>query len=246
MTHTTWRNASGLPDPEQVTTARDLALLAHHLIQDFPDQYHYFSVPNFTFHGRVIPNHDRMLEDYDGADGLKTGYTIAAGHNLVTSAKRGNVRLIGVVLGAASNTERDLHMATLLDGGFGDLGIPVAPRAPRHFRLPSLIASAEAAPLRGHAVALHWRGGHGHNHLVHNAVHRIAAGGPPHATYAVAHGRNLAATARARQLTGGGCKTRNPPPHLHIRQPRRPGHIRRPGGSAPWTPAKDKSLEPAD
>ena len=137
MTHTTWRNASGLPDAEQVTTARDLALLAHHLIQDFPDQYRYFSVPSFYFHGHMIPNHDRMLEDYDGADGLKTGYTVASGHNLVTSAKRGDVRLIGVVLGASSNTERDIHMASLLDTSFGDLGVP---RGTQAAPLPSAVA----------------------------------------------------------------------------------------------------------
>jgi len=194
MTHTTWRNASGLPDPDQVTTARDLALLAHHLIQDFPDQYHYFSVPSFYFHGHMIPNHDRMLEDYDGADGLKTGYTVASGHNLVTSAKRGNIRLIGVVLGASSNNERDIHMASLLDVSFGDLGVPVEPRPAHHFHLPSLIASAEAATLRPRNAALHLRG---HNRLFHTAVHhavavatmapraahghsQVAAGGKPH------------------------------------------------------------------
>jgi D-alanyl-D-alanine carboxypeptidase len=181
MTHSTFRNASGLPDPEQVTTARDLALLAHHLIQDFPDQYHYFSVPSFTFHGHQIPNHDRMLEDYDGADGLKTGYTVAAGHNLVTSAKRGNVRLIGVVLGASSNTERDIHMATLLDTGFENLGVPIEPRAPRHFHLPSLIGSAEAATLRPRNAALHLRG---HNHLFHSAVASPAKIAHPHARVA--------------------------------------------------------------
>ena len=193
MTHSTWRNASGLPDPEQVTTARDLALLAHHLIRDFPDQYHYFSVASFTFHGHMIPNHDRMLEDYDGADGLKTGYTVASGHNLVTSAKRGNLRLIGVVLGASSNTERDIHMASLLDTSFGDLGVPVEPRPAHHFHLPSLIASAEAATLRPRSAALHLRG---HNHLFHAAIHhavaiaaasrathghsQVATGGKPH------------------------------------------------------------------
>jgi D-alanyl-D-alanine carboxypeptidase len=206
MTHTTWHNASGLPDPGQVTTARDLALLAHHLIQDFPNEYHYFSVPSFVFHNRTIPNHDRMLTDYDGADGLKTGYTVAAGHNLVTSARRGNIRLIGVVLGAGSNTERDLHMATLLDSGFVDEGVPVEPRAPRHFHLPALIASAEAAPLHAHYASMHLRGHLVRGHWVHNAVHRVAAGTTtPHPTLAVAHGRNLAA--RARDLTGG-CKTR--------------------------------------
>lgn len=124
MSHTTFRNASGLPDPAQVTTARDLALLARHIIQDYPDQYRYFSVPGFVFHGRMIPNHDHMLTSYEGADGLKTGYTEAAGHNLITSAVRGDTRVIGVVLGAGSNPERDQHMAAILDQGFASLGVP--------------------------------------------------------------------------------------------------------------------------
>jgi D-alanyl-D-alanine carboxypeptidase len=203
MTHSTFRNASGLPDPQQMTTARDLALLAHHLIDDYPVEYHYFSVPSFYFHGREIPNHDRMLTDYEGADGLKTGYTVAAGHNLVTSATRGGVRLIGVVMGAASNPERDIHMATLLDNGFTQLGVPITPRAPRHFRLPSLIETADAAPLRNHYTSLH-----GH-HVIHGA--RLARltlrhGMTLHATLAVAHGRSLARNAAARGL---GCRTRH-------------------------------------
>jgi D-alanyl-D-alanine carboxypeptidase len=183
MTHSTFRNASGLPNPEQVTTARDLAVLAHHLIQDFPDQYHYFSVAEFYFRGRVIPNHDRMLTDYEGADGLKTGYTIAAGHNLVTSAHRGNVRLIGVVMGAGSNTERDLHMASLLDDGFEQMGVPVVRRPA--VRFPSLIASAEAATLHPRfAVPRHRHGVHGRTLLV---AHRTG-GLTVHATLALAHG----------------------------------------------------------
>ena len=206
MTHSTFRNASGLPDPEQTTTARDLAVLAHHLITDFPEQYHYFSVPDFIFHGRDIPNHDRMLTDYDGADGLKTGYTVASGHNLVTSAVRSNVRLIGVVLGAASNPERDIHMATLLDNGFTQMGVAVTPRAPRHFHLPSLIASADASTLRPRTTSLHMHG-HARGHMVHLAVHRAPDAVAPHATMALAHGHTLAASARARVLgQGGACK----------------------------------------
>lgn len=147
MSRSTFRNASGLPDPEQMTTARDLAILAHHLVQDFPDQYHYFSTPGFMFHGRAIYNHDLMLRTYEGADGLKTGYTEAAGHNLVTSAMRGGVRLIGVVMGAASNPERDIHMASLLDDGFEQMNVPVLRHEEPRYRLPSLIASAQAAPM---------------------------------------------------------------------------------------------------
>ena len=128
MARTTFRNASGLPDPGQVSTARDFAVLARHLVTDFPLQYRYFSIPGFVFHGRMIPNHDRLLQTYPGADGIKTGYTEASGFNLVTSAVRGDTRLIGVVMGAARSAERDLHMEALLDNGFATLNIPVLPR----------------------------------------------------------------------------------------------------------------------
>lgn len=147
MSRTTFRNASGLPDPGQTTTARDLALLARHLVQDYPAEYHYFSTPSFVFHGRTILNHDRMLQSYPGADGLKTGYTDASGCNLVTSAVHGDVRLIGVVLGASNGGERDSHMASLLDAGFEQMGVPVVRPEPHRSRFPALIASASAAPL---------------------------------------------------------------------------------------------------
>ena len=147
MSRTTFRNASGWPDPDQVTTARDLALLARHLIQDYPQEYRYFSVPSFVFHGRVIPNHDRMLQTYPGADGLKTGYIDASGCNLVTSAVRGDVRMIGVVMGAANGFERDSHMASLLDAGFDRMGVPIYRPEPMRVRSPSLIAAASAATL---------------------------------------------------------------------------------------------------
>jgi D-alanyl-D-alanine carboxypeptidase len=147
MTHTTFRNASGLPDPDQVTTAEDMAILARHLIQDFPREYGYFSVPGFVFRGRMIPNHDRMLDSFPGADGLKTGYTVAAGHNLVTSALRGGVRLVGVVLGAGSSWERDQDMTAMLTAGFDRMGVApmVAALPPPRF---TLFAAARAAAPR--------------------------------------------------------------------------------------------------
>ena len=125
MSRTTFTNASGLPDPDQWTHGTGPGVLARHLLGDFPGFYPYFSTRSFTFHGRVIFNHDRMLASYPGADGMKTGYTEASGHNLVTSAMRGGVRLIGVVLGAASNPERDVHMAALLNQGFEQLDVPL-------------------------------------------------------------------------------------------------------------------------
>jgi len=156
MDHTNFRNASGVPDPDQVTTASDMALLAQHLVRDFPDQYRLFSTPSFFWHGQMIANHDHLLKSYPGADGIKTGYTDAAGHNLVTSAVRDNVRLIGVVLGATSNPARDARMIAQLNDGYSQLNIAPPtnaellasrePDPPRH-RFPSLISSAEAATL---------------------------------------------------------------------------------------------------
>ncbi len=143
MAGSTFRNASGLPDPDQWTTARDMATLGRRLAHDFPAEYRYFSTPSFRFHGRLIPSHDHLLETYPGADGIKTGYTEASGFNLVSSAVRGGVRIVGVVLGAAHAPERDIHMIALLNQGFDrlDLGAPPAAR-PR-----GLIGSAQAAPL---------------------------------------------------------------------------------------------------
>jgi D-alanyl-D-alanine carboxypeptidase len=147
MNRTTFTNASGLPDPDQWTSARDLAILGRRLISDFPGYYPFFGTRSFTFQRRVIFNHDRMLESYPGADGMKTGYTVASGHNLVTSAVHGGVRLVGVVLGAASNPERDAHMAVLLDQGFEELDVPPERRTVVASRLPSLVSTAHAATL---------------------------------------------------------------------------------------------------
>ena len=146
MEHTTFRNASGLPNPEQTTTARDLSRLAAHLLADFPAEYHYFSTPSFRFHGRVFANHDHLLENYPGADGLKTGFITASGFNLVSSAVHGNVRLIGVVLGAARAPERDRHMMLLLDRGFAMMGEPGGD-AHGEARNIALLSHAAAVPL---------------------------------------------------------------------------------------------------
>jgi D-alanyl-D-alanine carboxypeptidase len=150
MSRTTFINASGLPAADQWTTARDLATLARHLISDFPGFYRYFSTPSFVWRRRVIVNHDQMLKSYPGADGLKTGYTDASGHNLVTSAVHGGVRLIGVVVGAGSNSERDLHMAALLDQGFTEMDVPTEHGAPPSgARIAGIISTAHAATVEG-------------------------------------------------------------------------------------------------
>jgi D-alanyl-D-alanine carboxypeptidase len=118
MSSTVFRNASGLPNREQVTTARDLTRLANALMRDYPHYYAVFSVQSYTYRGRPLDNHNRMLGSYDGADGLKTGYTSASGFNLVMSAMRDNRRLIGVVMGGDSAGRRDRQMADLMDRGF--------------------------------------------------------------------------------------------------------------------------------
>jgi len=118
MSSTVFRNASGLPNSEQVTTARDLAKLANALLRDYPHYYAIFSVQSYSYRGRSLENHNRMLGNYDGADGLKTGYTNASGFNLVMSAVRDNRRLIGVVMGGTSAAQRDRTMAALMDRGF--------------------------------------------------------------------------------------------------------------------------------
>ena len=127
MTNTVYRNASGLPDPEQRTTARDVAQLALALYHDFPREYRYFATRQFFFRGRVILTHNHLLDWYEGADGIKTGYIGASGFNLAASAVRNGHRLIGVVMGGASAGSRDREMAALLDQGFAEVGVGADP-----------------------------------------------------------------------------------------------------------------------
>lgn len=123
MTHTVFRNASGLPDDEQVTTARDMATLGRAILRDFPEYYHYFSRESFTFRGRTYRNHNNLLGKYEGVDGIKTGYIRASGFNLVASTKRGDTRLISVVLGGRTARKRDAAMTKLLDRTFAKLDV---------------------------------------------------------------------------------------------------------------------------
>lgn len=118
MNATLFVNASGLPNDAQITTARDMAALGRALIRDFPDFYQLFSTRSFTYQGRVHPNHNRLMNVYDGMDGIKTGFIRASGFNLVASAKRDGRRLVGAVFGGTSPGQRDQLMAKLLDAGF--------------------------------------------------------------------------------------------------------------------------------
>lgn len=118
MSRTTFRNASGLPNRGQLSTARDMAVLAQALLRDFPHYYHVFATTRFDYQGRKFKNHNKLLTTYEGTDGIKTGYIRASGFNLVASVKRGNQRLIGVVFGGDSSSKRNRHMVSLLDKGW--------------------------------------------------------------------------------------------------------------------------------
>jgi D-alanyl-D-alanine carboxypeptidase len=114
MTRTVYVNASGLPDDDQVTTARDQSTLGRAIQDRFPRYYRYFSTETFNYHGQSIRNHNHLLGNVEGVDGIKTGYTRSSGFNLVTSMRRGNRHLVGVVLGGRSGGSRDAIMRNLL------------------------------------------------------------------------------------------------------------------------------------
>ena len=127
MQQTVFRNASGLPDPDQYSTARDLTILSKALITRYPDYYHYFGMTSCRAAGKVLLTHNSFLGIYNGADGLKTGYTKDAGYNLAASAERHGHRLVGVVLGESSRQKRDAQMIQIMDQAFAQLGYPRAP-----------------------------------------------------------------------------------------------------------------------
>jgi D-alanyl-D-alanine carboxypeptidase len=116
MTHTVYRNASGLPDDDQVTTARDQSTLGRAIQERFPKYYKYFSIRSFTFRGESIGNHNHLLGSVEGVDGIKTGYIGASGFNLVTSVHRGNRYIVAVVMGGSSAGARDSRMRELISG----------------------------------------------------------------------------------------------------------------------------------
>ncbi|HWD48620.1 MAG TPA: serine hydrolase [Rhizomicrobium sp.] len=121
MTGTFYHNASGLPDDRQLTTANDLAILARHLAYDYPQYFHYFSTPSFVYRGRFYATHDNLIGHYEGADGMKTGYTEASGFNLVSSVTRSGMHIIGVVMGGRTAHLRDIEMVRLLDATFAQI-----------------------------------------------------------------------------------------------------------------------------
>ena len=118
MTQSSWVNPNGLPAEGQITSARDLGILARALMHDFPQWDFYWHIPAIKFGRRVMTNYNRLLLQYPGADGMKTGFICAAGYNLIASATRGDRRLIAIVLGAPSGAARTTKAAALLEQGF--------------------------------------------------------------------------------------------------------------------------------
>lgn len=138
MSRTHYANASGLPDPEQLTTARDLTILARAIQDRFPRYYRYFQTRSFAFRGRVIGNHNHLLGNVEGVDGIKTGYTRDSGFNLMTAAKSGGHQIVAIVLGGRSGASRDQIMAKLVRAN-----LPVAYAGAR--TAPPVIEVAERA-----------------------------------------------------------------------------------------------------
>jgi D-alanyl-D-alanine carboxypeptidase len=118
MAHTTYRNASGLPDDEQITTARDMTVLGRAIQDRFPTYYRYFSTRSFEFRGHAMRNHNKLLGAVEGVDGIKTGYTNASGFNLITSVRRGGRHLVAAVFGGRTASWRDSRMVGLIEKYF--------------------------------------------------------------------------------------------------------------------------------
>jgi D-alanyl-D-alanine carboxypeptidase len=153
MKSTTFRNASGLPNSQQVTTARDMATLGLALRDHFPDKYDYFSARSFRFGKKVMGNHNRLLGAVKGVDGIKTGYTRASGFNLVSSVRHDGRSIVAVVIGGKSGKSRNQHMAALISkylpkASRGNDGFTIA-RKGGATELPVQVAGAFVLPERG-------------------------------------------------------------------------------------------------
>ncbi len=164
MTRTTFRNANGLTEEGHLSTARDMAILGRHLFYDYPQYYNIFSRRSTDAGGtEVLNTNRRFLDAYEGADGIKTGYTRAAGFNLVASAQRGRERIIASVFGGNSTADRNAKMADLLDLGFQRAPTRVAvnpPGLPRYDNIPAdpapevVVASADGSIAPGPAARI--------------------------------------------------------------------------------------------
>lgn len=118
MESTTFKNASGLPNSQQLSTARDMAVLAEHLLEDHADYYGYFSNKKFSWGRATYKNHNRLIGTVQGVDGIKTGYTRASGFNLMSSAKRRGRRIVAIMFGGSTARSRDQHVSDLIEAAY--------------------------------------------------------------------------------------------------------------------------------
>lgn len=123
MENTKFKNASGLPNRAQLTTARDIAILSHALINNFPEKYKMFKEKKFNWKGKTYKTHNKLMIDYPGADGIKTGYIRSSGFQLAFSAIRENKRLIGIYFGGDTGNQRNRTLAFLMNKEFNELNI---------------------------------------------------------------------------------------------------------------------------
>ena len=123
MKNTTFKNASGLPNRAQKTTARDMAILGAAMYHHFPQYYKWFSLRKFTYEGRTYYTHNHVLKQFEGADGMKTGFTNAAGYNIITSADREGQRVIAVTMGHRTLKARDKEVMRMMDKGLTRLAM---------------------------------------------------------------------------------------------------------------------------
>jgi D-alanyl-D-alanine carboxypeptidase len=136
MSSTQFVNASGLPNPRQRTTARDMAVLSRALVTDYPQYYAYFKTPGFSWRTRYARNHNHLLGEVAGVDGIKTGYTGASGFNLASSVQRNGRRIIAVVMGGRTAAARDAQMVSLIDDAFARLNGQAQPPTATFASLP--------------------------------------------------------------------------------------------------------------
>jgi len=144
MTQSSFVNPNGMPAEDQISSARDLAILARALILEFPEYDYYWHVPAIRYGNKVTQNYNKLLGRYPGTDGMKTGFICASGFNLVATATRNNRRLIAVVLGASSSESRSVKAAQMLERGFNGAGL--AWLAPQLGTVDALPAIASAPP----------------------------------------------------------------------------------------------------
>lgn len=146
MTSTTFRNASGLPDDEQVTTARDMLTLALRVQDVFPKHYKLFATRSFTYGGKTYRNHNALLSRYEGMNGIKTGYTRASGFNLVSSVRRNGKHVVAVVIGGKTSRIRNARMRTLLDKAMAKASVKVTRKPAVLTRPPAPVAAKLPQP----------------------------------------------------------------------------------------------------